>query len=161
MIRPAAKEDVPAIREIYNHVVASSTAVFNEQPVSLEDRLDWFAARQAAGYPVLVAEIDGEVAGYASYGTFRAGTGYRFTAEHSVHIRADRQGQGLGTALVKALFPLAQAQGLHALVAGIDAGNHGSIRLHERLGFVQTGLMREVGRKFGRWLDLALMQRLL
>lgn len=161
MIRPATAQDIPAIRAIYNHVVATSTAVFNEQPVSLEDRLAWFSARQEAGYPVLVADIAGTVAGYASYGAFRAGTGYRFAAEHSVHIRPDSQGRGLGTELVRALFPLAQAQGLHVLVAGIDASNHGSIRLHERLGFVQTGLMREVGRKFERWLDLALMQRLL
>ncbi|MFN3672089.1 MAG: GNAT family N-acetyltransferase [Bosea sp. (in: a-proteobacteria)] len=161
MIRPATAQDVPAIRAIYNHVVATSTAVFNEHPVSLEDRLAWFSARQDAGYPVLVADIAGEVAGYASYGAFRAGTGYRFAAEHSVHIRPDSQGRGLGTELVSALFPLAQAQGLHVLVAGIDAGNRGSIRLHERLGFVQTGLMREVGRKFDRWLDLALMQRFL
>jgi len=161
MIRPATAQDVPAIRAIYNHVVATSTAVFNEHPVSLEDRLAWFSARQDAGYPVLVADIAGEVAGYASYGAFRAGTGYRFAAEHSVHIRPDSQGRGLGTELVSALFPLAQAQGLHVLVAGIDAGNRGSIRLHERLGFVQTGLMREVGRTFDRWLDLALMQRFL
>lgn len=160
-IRNATVEDVPSIRAIYNHVVATSTAVFNEQPVSLEDRLNWFAARQEADYPVLVAEAGDEVVGYASYGTFRAGTGYRFAAEHSVHIRPDSQGRGLGTALVSALFPLAQAQGLHVLVAGIDASNYGSIRMHERLGFVQTGLMREVGRKFDRWLDLALMQRLL
>lgn len=161
MIRPANAEDVPAILAIYNHVVSTSTAVFNEQPVTLEDRLSWFAARREAGFPVLVAISEGEVAGYSSYGAFRSGTGYRHAAEHSVHIRPDRQGRGLGTALIEALFPLGRQQGLHVLVAGIDASNQGSIRLHERLGFVQTGVMREVGRKFDRWLDLVLMQRFL
>ena len=100
------------------------------------------------------------VLGYATFGPFRGSwSGYRHTVEHSVHVRLDQRGRGLGTALIQALFPLAQAQGVHVMVGAIDASNAGSLRLHARLGFVQTGLMLQVGRKFGRWLDLALVQR--
>ena len=100
------------------------------------------------------------VLGYATFGPFRGSwPGYRHTVEHSVHVRQDQRGRGLGTALIQALFPLAQARGVHVMVGAIDASNTGSLRLHARLGFVQTGLMPQVGRKFGRWLDLALVQR--
>ena len=106
------------------------------------------------------ANAASRVLGYASFGPFRGSwPGYRHTVEHSVHVRQDQRGRGLGTALIQALFPLAQAQGVHVMVGAIDASNTGSLRLHARLGFVQTGLMPQVGRKFGRWLDLALVQR--
>ena len=106
------------------------------------------------------ANATSRVLGYATFGPFRGSwPGYRHTVEHSVHVRQDQRGRGLGTALIQALFPLAQAQGVHVMVGAIDASNTGSLRLHARLGFVQTGLMPQVGRKFGRWLDLALVQR--
>ncbi len=158
-IRPAAEDDVPAILAIHNHVVATSTATFTDRQSTLSERLAWFSERRAQALPVLVAEEAGEVVGFSSYGGFRSFPGYRFSVEHSVHVRTDRQGRGHGSALVEALFPLAAAQGLHVMVAAIDAANDGSIRMHERLGFARVGLMREVGHKFGRWLDLALLQR--
>jgi phosphinothricin acetyltransferase len=159
-IRPATEADLPAITAIFNDVIATSTAIYADDPFSLEDRTAWFAQRRAAGYPVLVAD-DGAVAGVASFGDFRAWPGYRHTVEHSVHIRADARGRGLGSALVAALFEPARALGKHVMIAGIDAANAGSIRMHERLGFQRGAVLREVGRKAGRWLDLEFMQKFL
>jgi len=159
LIRPAVRPDVAGILAIYNDVIATSTAVYAEQPVSLEDRLAWFEARCAAGYPVLVACIEDDVIGFSSFGDFRAWPGYRFTVEHSVHVRADQRGKGAGSALVDALFPYARELGKHVMVGGVDADNSASIRLHERLGFERVAHFREIGFKFGRWLDLLFMQR--
>ncbi|PZU95469.1 MAG: GNAT family N-acetyltransferase [Chelatococcus sp.] len=161
VIRPARDGDLAAILAIYNTVIASSTAVYTDTPATLEDRRDWLRARAGQGYPVLVAEASGEVAGYATFGDFRPWPGYRHTVEHSVHIRDDQRGKGLGSGLVTALFPIAAGLGKHVMVAGIDAANHGSLRMHERLGFVEVGRFREVGRKFDRWLDLVFLQRFL
>jgi L-amino acid N-acyltransferase len=101
------------------------------------------------------------VAGFATFGDFRAWPGYRHTVEHTVHVRSDRRGRGVGTQLIEALFPIARSRGKHVMIAGIDATNTGSIRLHERLGFQRSGYLPQVGCKFGRWLDLVLLQRLL
>lgn len=160
-IRPATEADLAAITAIYNEVIATSTAIYADEPLSIEDRRAWLAARHAAGYPVLVAEDGGAVLGLSSFGDFRAFPGYRHTVEHSVHIRADARGRGLGSALVKALFEPALALGKHVMIAGVDAANEGSIRMHQRLGFQRGAVLREVGRKFGRWLDLELMQKFL
>lgn len=170
LIRQARVEDLPAILDIFNALIAGSTAVYTEAPVDLEERLSWFRSRTEAGFPVLVAESGhGQgadehraILGYASFGLFRGiWPGYRHTVEHSVHVHQAHRGRGVGSALVKALFPIAQAMGVHVMVGAIDADNAGSQRLHRRLGFVQTGLLPEVGRKFGRWLDLVFMQRVL
>lgn len=160
-IRRATEADLPAITAIFNEVIATSTAIYADDPFSLEDRAGWFAARRAAGFPVLVAQEDGEVLGLASFGEFRAWPGFRHTVEHSVHIRAGARGRGLGTALVSALFEPARALDKHVMIAGVDATNEGSIRLHERLGFERAAMLREVGRKFGRWLDLLFLQKFL
>jgi phosphinothricin acetyltransferase len=157
-IRPALESDVPGVLAIYNDVIATSTAIYVDQPVALQDRIDWFRARRAQGYPVLVAVDETGVAGYASYGDFRAFPGYRYTVEHSVHVRADRRAAGVGAALMGALIPLAAGQGKHMMIAAIDAANTGSIRFHGRFGFVAAGHFREVGVKFGRWLDVVFMQ---
>lgn len=159
MIRNASIEDIPEILAIYNEVIQNSTAVYCEDPVSLDERLNWYRARTALAYPILVAEHDGVVAGYASFGDFRNFPGFRHTVEHSVHVAAGFRGRGIGTALIEALLPLARALDKHVMVAGVDASNHSSIQLHKRLGFVETGCMPEVGRKFGRWLDLLWLQR--
>ena len=161
-IRAAQAADLPAMTEIYNEVIATSAAVYSLVPSSLEERRTWFEARAAAGYPVVVAVQAGDVVGFASFGEFRGSwPGYRYSVEHSVHVRADRRGKGIGTALVSALFPLARSMGKHVMIGGIDAANAGSLRMHERLGFQQAAHLREVGRKFGRWLDLVLVQRFL
>jgi L-amino acid N-acyltransferase YncA len=162
MIRDATAADLPAILAIYNDAVLNTTAIWNETQVDLANRQAWIAERNAAGFPVLVAhDRAGEVVGYASYGTWRSIEGFRHTVEHSVYVRCDQRGQGLGPLLMQALIARAQAAGLHVLVGAIESGNSASIRLHERLGFVTTGQMPQVGRKFGRWLDLTFMQLIL
>lgn len=160
LIRDATAEDIPGILTIYNEVIATSTAVYIDDPVTLADRQAWFKARQADGYPVLVATDGDTVLGYASYGTFRGPwPGFRYSVEHSVHIRNDQRGKGIGGALMPPLLARAVAQGKHVMIGAIDADNTGSIRFHERFGFVTSGHMAEVGFKFGRWLDLVWMQR--
>lgn len=161
-IRDAQQRDAAGIAAIYNDAVESTTAIWNERTVDAADRAAWIADRQGVGYPVLVAvdEAD-EVVGYASFGDWRAWDGYRHTVEHSVYVRGDQRGRGIGEALLRALIERARGIGKHVLVAGIEAGNAGSIRLHERLGFAHVGLLPQVGVKFGRWLDLDFMQLVL
>jgi L-amino acid N-acyltransferase YncA len=158
-IRDARDSDLPAILAIYNDAVLNTMAIWNETLVDLANRQAWLNERTAAGFPVLVAHGDaGEVLGYASYGTWRAIEGFRHTVEHSVYVRSDQRGQGLGPLLMQALIKRAQTAKLHVMVAAIESQNSASIRLHERLGFITTGQMPQVGRKFGRWLDLTFMQ---
>jgi L-amino acid N-acyltransferase len=158
-IRDATDADLPGIVAIYNEVIATSTAIYSYEPVTLTERREWWRARTAQGYPVLVAADSAAVLGFATFGDFRAWPGYRFTVEHSVHVRADCRGQGVGSQLLKALLPRAAACDKHIMIAGVDAANAASIRFHERLGFTQVGHLREVGYKFDRWLDLVFLQR--
>jgi L-amino acid N-acyltransferase len=161
-VRAADPADLPGILAIYNEVIATSTAVYALAPVTLAERTAWFEARRLAGYPVLVADVATQVVGFSSFGDWRgAWPGYRYTVEHSVHVGADRRGQGIGRQLVEALFPLAAQMSKHVMIGGIDADNAASIRFHQRLGFVQVAHFKEVGHKFGHWLDLVFMQRLL
>ena len=160
-LRDATVDDLSGIMEIYNDAVVNTTAIWNEVLVDLENRKEWFAARKARGFPVIVAILDGKVAGYASYGDWRAFDGYRHTVENSVYVRADRRGCGIGRDLLAELIVRARAVGKHAMVAAIEAGNAGSIRLHERLGFETTGTLPQVGVKFGTWLDLTFMHLIL
>ncbi|WP_300635623.1 GNAT family N-acetyltransferase [Pseudomonas sp.] len=158
MIRDATEHDLPAIRDIYNDAVLNTTAIWNEQPVDLANRQAWFSARQAQGYPILVAVDNAEVTGYASFGDWRPFEGFRYSVEHSVYVRDDQRGKGLGPRLMEALIERARIGGKQVMVAAIESGNLASIRLHERLGFITTGQMPQVGIKFGRWLDLTFMQ---
>jgi phosphinothricin acetyltransferase len=160
-IRDAGESDLPGLLAIYNDVIATSTAIYSYLPVTLEDRTEWWRARVALGYPVLVAVDGAGVLGFSTFGDFRTWPGYRFTVEHSVHVRSDCRGRGIGKQLVAALFPRATALGKHVMIAGVDAANDASIRFHERLGFEKTGHLREVGHKFDRWLDLVFLQRLI
>ncbi|MFT8517906.1 MAG: N-acetyltransferase family protein, partial [Acetobacter persici] len=147
--------DIPRITSIYNHAVLHTTAIWNDQVVDDANRLAWLRERQQAGYPVLVAvSAGGRVAGYATFGPWRAWDGYRQTVEHSVYVHPECQRQGVGQLLMQALIEQARAQGKHVMVAGIDAANTGSAALHRQFGFEATGVMKEVGCKFGRWLDL-------
>ena len=160
-IDDANDADLPEILAIYNTAIATSTAVFSDQPVTLERQRAWMHARRAAGYPVIVARQDGAVAGFASYGDFRPWPGYRLTVEHSVYVAVERRRQGAGRRLMGQLLELARSDGKHAVVAGIDAENHPSLRMHEQLGFQQVGRLPEIARKFDRWLDLVFMELLL
>jgi phosphinothricin acetyltransferase len=158
LIEDATEADIPQIAAIYNEVIATSTAVFSEHPVTVEERLDWLRSRRANGQPVLVAREQGAVAGFASYGAFRTWPGYRSTVEHSVHVAAGQRRRGIGRRLVQETLHRAQLAGMHAVIAGIDAENHASLRLHEELGFEEVGRMPEIARKFDRWVDLVLLQ---
>ena len=161
LIRDARTDDLPALREIFNDAVLNTTAIWMDNPVDLANRQAWFDARAAQGYPILVAEADGELLGYASFGDWRPFDGFCHTVEHSVYIRADQRGKGLGPQLLTALIERAKACDKHVMVAAIESGNAASIGLHQRLGFAITGQMPQVGRKFGRWLDLTFMQLIL
>ncbi|CDZ43154.1 GNAT family N-acetyltransferase [Neorhizobium galegae] len=158
LVRDATEADLPVIMEIYNDAVANTTAIWNEVLVDLQNRKEWFAARKARGFPVLVADVDSKVAGYASYGDWRAFDGFRHTVEHSVYVHRDFRGGGIGGMLMRDLIGRAAENGIHVMVACIEAGNTASIGLHEKLGFRTAGTFSEVGTKFGRWLDLTCME---
>ncbi len=162
LIRQAREDDLSVICEIYNDAVANTTAIWNETIVDVANRSAWLKARSEAGYPVLVAISDaGEIVGYASFGDWRAFDGYRHTVEHSVYVQSDSRGGGIGRKLMLALIAEAERLDKHVMVAGIESENTASIGLHQQLGFTETGRMREVGTKFGRWLDLTFMQLVL
>jgi L-amino acid N-acyltransferase YncA len=159
MIRAATENDLTAILAIYNDAVLTTTAIWNETPADLENRRAWFAARRQAGFPVLVAEEGGRIAGYGSFGDFRPFEGYRVTVEHSVYVAAGDRGKGMGAALLSALIEEARRLEKRVMVGGIDAANTVSIALHAKFGFAETGRLPGVGVKFGRPLDLVLMQK--
>lgn len=161
-IRDARDDDLPGILAIYNDAVLHSTALWIETLADLANRRAWLIERQTAGFPVLVAhDSNGEVLGYASYGSWRSNEGFRHTVEHSLYVRADQRGRGLGLALLNALIERAKSAELHVMVAAIESGNLASIGLHQRFGFSTTGQMPQVGCKFGRWFDLTFMQLML
>jgi L-amino acid N-acyltransferase len=151
-----------AILDIFNDAIVHSTALYDYQPRASESMVGWFAAKRTGGFPVIGAE-DGEGAllGFASYGTFRAWPAYKYSVEHSVYVHKDQRGHGIGVALMQRLIAAARKQERHVLVGGIDMTNTASIALHERLGFVHAGTIRQAGFKFGRWLDLGFWQLLL
>jgi L-amino acid N-acyltransferase YncA len=159
IVRDATENDLPGILAIYNDVIARSTAVWTEEPSTLDERRSWFSSRKAAGYPVLVAASGSAVLGFASFGDFRAWPGYRHTVEHSIHVRSEDRRRGVGSALLPVLVERARSLEKHVLLAGIDGENEASIAFHRRFGFTDAGRLREVGRKFGRWIDLVFLQR--
>jgi len=160
-IRPATEADLPAILAIYNEVIANSTAVYRDEPYTHKDRLAWLRIRQQQGFPVLVACLEDTIAGFSSFGEFRASPCYRHTVEHTVHIHAGYRGRGIGAELVQALIPYALALNMHVMIGAVDAENQGSIRFHESLGFERVAHLKQVGFKFNRWLDLILLQRII
>ncbi|MHB8900714.1 MAG: GNAT family N-acetyltransferase [Thermoguttaceae bacterium] len=158
-IRPAAAGDLAAINAIYNHYVIHSTTTYQTDPETAEGRQAWFSARGPA-HPVTVAEAGGEVLGWAALSPFRSKAAYRHTVENSVYVRHDARGKGVGGALLSDLVRRAGELGHHSVVAVIDADQAASIALHSRWGFVEVARLREVGFKFGRWLDVVYMQRM-
>ncbi len=160
-IRDAETGDVEAITAIYNDAVLHSTAIWNDDAVTIDDRTAWHAERIARGYPILVAVDDTGVLGYATFGDFRPHDGFRHTVEHSVYVRDGERGRGIGKALMIELIDRARRLGKHVMVAAIESSNTGSIIMHKRLDFMQVGRMPQVGAKFDRWLDLTLLQLVL
>jgi L-amino acid N-acyltransferase len=161
-IRPARRDDCPAILEIYNDAVLKTTASYDYEPRTLEHRLAWFEDHARMGFPIFVAvESGGGIVGWSSLSRFHDRLGFRFTVENSIYVAADRRGQGIGGLLLRPLVDHAGQNGLRAIIAVIDAANEASVRLHRRFGFENVGLFKQVGYKFGRWLDVAYMELLL
>jgi phosphinothricin acetyltransferase len=159
-IRTATVEDAAAIRSIYNVEVTSSTVTFDLEPRSLADQRAWLAARSGA-HSAIVAVVDGEVVGFASLSPWKDRPAYRTSVEDSVYVHRDHQGRGVGRLLLAHLLDVATASGFHAVFGRIVGGHEASISLHRALGFEVVGLEKEVGRKFGRWLDVVLVEKLL
>lgn len=161
-VRDAVPADVVDITRIVNALIGTTTITWRSEPYPVGEREEWFARQSAAGLPVLVAVDDGAVVGVASYGPFRDNDkwpGYRFTVEHSVNIDEAAWGAGVGRRLMDELIARAAAAGIHVMIGAVDAANDGSVRFHERIGFVEQGRLREVGWMDDRWLDLVFMAR--
>jgi len=155
-------EHLEAIRGIYNHEILHTTALYEYEPRSAETMAAWWAAKQAAGLPVLGIETGpGALAAFATWGPFRAFPAYQHSVEHSVYVDARFRRHGMGRSLLTALVEEATARDLHMMVGVIDATNLASISLHRQGGFTYSGTLREAGYKFGRWLDVEFWQQLL
>ncbi|HEY2580872.1 MAG TPA: GNAT family N-acetyltransferase [Mucilaginibacter sp.] len=160
-IRDANEHDLPEILNIYNEIILNTTAVYSEKPHTLEMRLDWFRDRVNNNFPVLIADNDGKVAGFSSFGHFRAWPCYRYTVELSVYVAVSQRGKGLSKVLLKSLIERASETNIHAMLAGISADNEVSINLHQSFGFEEVAHFKEVGYKFNRWLDLKFLELIL
>lgn len=160
-IRLATLADLPAINEIYNHYVLHSTCTYDEEPTTAAEREVWFLGH-GPQHPITVAEAGGgEIAGWASLSPFRTRPAYRRTVENSVYVRHDRQRQGIGHALLADSVERAKALGHHSIIAAIDGEQAASVSIHQRLGFEQVALLKQVGFKFDRWLDVVYLQKIL
>lgn len=162
LIRPAVLEDAESIRQIYNHEVTSTTATFDLVPRSLADQQEWLQHRTGAFAAIVAADSHtGEVLGFSALSPYKERAAYRTSVEDSIYVREDTQGRGVGRILLTHLLDLADQSGFHSVFARIEASGTASRVLHERCGFQLVGIEREVGRKFGKWLSVALMQCLL
>src|SRR6185312_7123985 len=159
-IRACTESDMPAVSEIYHHHVLHSPATFEIAPPGYEEMMERYRAIKKDGFVYLVAEVEGEIAGYAYVSTYRARPAYRFTVENSVYIRPGYERRGLGRLLLTALLKECEKKPIRQVIAVIgDSANAASIELHRNLGFAMIGTFRSVGYKFGRWLDSVLMQK--
>jgi L-amino acid N-acyltransferase len=163
-IRTATRDDMADVCDLYNALIPTTTVAWTETVQTLDQRLEWFDRQQQRSWPVVVAEDGGAVVGFAAFGSFRGDgnwPGYRFTVEHTIHVAQSHWGTGIGRALMDELVARAGTSGMHVMVGAIDADNVPSLRFHERLGFTEVARMPQIGRKFDRWLDLVLVQRIL
>lgn len=160
-IRPAWESDLPGILEIYNEIILNTTAVYDYRPHTLEMRKSWWEAKKRDNFPVFVAIEKNRLVGFSSIGPFRAWAAYKYSVENSVYVTSDMRGRGIGKMLIPPLIEAALERNLHTIIAGIDASNQASLKLHSAFGFREVALFRQVGYKFGRWLDLKFMQLLL
>lgn len=161
LVRTYQESDAEALRMIINDTILYTSHNYDYHPKSLEEVQTLFKEKMRDGFPILVGEINGETCGYATFGKFRAKPGYNRTIEHSIYLNEKAQGKGLGSEMMRQLIGLAQEQGYHVMIAGMDSENLGSYRFHQRLGFQETGRMPEVSFKFGNWLTLVFMQLIL
>lgn len=161
IIRPAEMQDVPGILDIVNHEIQYSTVLYEYEPRTIEQQNAWYLEKQAGGWPVILAELNGEIAGFATYGPFRTRPAYQKSIEHSVYVHHSQRGKAIGNALLVELIRLAKENGFHTMIAGIDSSNRGSVEFHRKFGFEVVGTFKEVGFKFNKWLDVIFMQLLL
>ena len=159
-VRPATGADLASINSIYNHFVLHSTCTYQEEPETMGARHRWFS-RHDEDHPVIVAELAGRVVGWGSLSEYHPRSAYSRTVENSVYVHHDHQRRGIGSALLSELIARGRARGHHAIIAGIDAGQTASVALHQRFLFQRVGHLRQVGFKFGRWLDVIYMELLL
>lgn len=158
-IKPCTEKQLPEILDIFNDAILNSTALYDYKIRTLETMYAWYDDKLAHNYPVLgVFDENDTLLGFATYGMFRVRPAYKYTVEHSVYVRHDKRGMGIGKILLKEIIQKAEEQDFHVMVGVIDASNEVSIKLHEHEGFVLTGIMKEVGYKFGKWLDAAFYQ---
>jgi len=161
-VRPATRDDLPGILEIYNEAVLNTTATYDYEPRTLEHRAAWFEDHVKNNLPVFVGvNEDGRIVGWSALNSYHDRKGYQFNTANSVYVAADQRGRGIGRSLMQPLIEAARQRGLHAILAGIDAQNEASIRLHGSFGFVQVAHFKQVGFKFDRWLDVVYMELLL
>ncbi|MTK63941.1 MAG: N-acetyltransferase [Methanobacterium sp.] len=158
MIREANEKDLKDILEIYNDAILNTTAIYAYKIQTLEERKQWYEKKKQDGYPVLVFEENDKVIGFATFGPFREWPAYKYTIEHSIYVHKDYRNQGIATKLMKEIIKIADKREYATLVAGIDAANEGSIKVHEKIGFKYSGTVTKAGFKFGKWLDLAFYQ---
>ena len=161
VIRNATASDLPAILDIYNDAILNTTAVYDYTPHTLQMRQKWYADKLEKGIPVLVSDIDGAVVGFTSYGPFRAWPAYKYSIEHSIYVHREFRNQGIARKLLTELIIVVRSKDVHTVIAGIDADNAASIHLHKQLGFEDAAYFKEVGYKFGKWLDLRFLQLIL
>ncbi|MFT4156204.1 GNAT family N-acetyltransferase [Parafilimonas sp.] len=160
-IRKAAETDLQPILDIYNDAIQHTTAVFHYDLQTMEMRKAWFAQKQEDNLPVFVAEENDMVIGFSTFGPFRNWQGYKYSVEHSIYVKQGQRGKGIGKLLMEPLIDAARQMHLHTIIAGIDADNIASIQFHKQFGFEEVGYIKQVGWKFGRWLDLVFMQLML
>lgn len=161
IIRLSIENDIPEILEIYNDIILKTTAIYQYEPHTLEMRKEWFRIKQQQGFPVFVAEENKRIIGFSTIGPFRNWQAYKYSVENSVYVSSEQRGKGVGKLLLAPLIDAAIAMEMHTIVAGIDATNEVSIRLHKSFGFEEVAKFKQVGYKFGKWLDLTFLQLIL
>jgi L-amino acid N-acyltransferase YncA len=161
-VLPVERKHLQSILDIYNEAVLNTTASYDYEPRTMDQRVAWFEDHQKNNYPMFVAvDAQGKVFGWSALNPFHSRIGYQFTTENSIYIAAEERGKGIGKLLMQPLIDGARERGLHAIIAAIDAANEASVRLHARFGFEKVAHLKQVGFKFGRWLDVVYMELIL
>ena len=160
-LRSATQNDLEDIRNIFNDVITHTTAIYRNSLMSANEIQEWYKTKESNAFPVLVAEAEGKVVGFSTYGTFRNMECYRTSVEIAIHVSAEKRGLGIGKKLIARLIEIANENKIHVIIANIDASNSTSIKLHENFGFKICGSIQQVAYKFDRWLDLTVMQLIL
>lgn len=161
-LKPCTEKQLPEILDIFNDAILNSTALYDYKTRTMETMNTWYADKLKGNYPIVGAFDENDtLLGFATYGMFRVRPAYKYSVEHSVYVRSDKRGHGVGKVLLREIIKKAGEQNFHVMVGVIDASNGVSLKLHENEGFILTGIMKEVGFKFGKWLDAAFYQLIL